>query len=60
MVCAANNISSAHTQPTDDPVNTNPCFLSLSPYISNCQYDGAGVAFNHIFGAPLANPRNNG
>ncbi len=55
-----NNVTSAHTQPTDDPVNTNPCWLSISPYISNCEYDGAGAALNHIFGGQALNPRNNG
>jgi len=55
-----NNVTSAHTQPTDDAINTNPCWLSISPYISNCEFDGAGEALNHIYGKPLANPRNNG
>lgn len=60
QVVFVNNVTSAHTQPTDDPVNTNPCWLSTTPYISDCSYDGAGAALNHIFGAPLPNPRNTG
>jgi len=55
-----NTTQSAHTQPTDEPVDTNPCWLSISPYISDCNYDGAGMALNHIFGAPLPNARNDG
>jgi hypothetical protein len=55
-----NAVPSAHTQPTDDPINSNPCWLSSSPFISDCNYDGAGAAFQQIFGADNLNPRNNG
>jgi len=51
-------IMSAHTQPTDDPKNTNPCFLSAPPYLSNCHYDGAGKALETIYGK--LKPRNDG
>lgn len=50
-------IVSAHTQPTTDQ-NTNACTVSSSPYISYCNYDGAGVALSHIYGN--LNPRNDG
>jgi len=55
-----NNVSSAHTQPTDDPINTDPCWISLSPYISDCNYDGAGAALNKILSPMSLKPRNNG
>ena len=51
------NIQSAHTQPTIDP-NMNKCSVSASPYISYCDYDGAGIALQHIYQS--LNPRNNG
>jgi len=54
----ANNIKAAHTQPTDDPINKNACTTSASPYISNCNYDGAGYALQQIYGNLTA--RNNG
>jgi hypothetical protein len=44
------NWTAAHTQPTDDPVNSNSCTESIPPYISYCQYDGAGMALNHLYG----------
>ncbi len=53
-----NNLTAAHTQPTDDSVNTNACTLSTSPYISYCAYDGSGQALNHIY--PGLSPRNDG
>jgi len=53
-----NDLVAAHTQPTDDSVNKNPCTLSATPYLSNCNYDGAGIAMNQMFGTLL--PRNNG
>jgi len=52
-----NNFKAAHTQPTDDPVNTNLCTISMSPYISDCQFDGSGNALQTIYGA--LKPRNN-
>lgn len=53
-----NKVIAAHTQPTDDPANTNACTASASPYLSNCNFDGAGKALNHIYGA--LNARNDG
>ena len=50
-------IDSAHTQPTTD-AQMNKCTVSKSPYISYCNYDGAGEAFKQIYGD--LNPRNNG
>jgi len=52
-----NTIGAAHTQPTID-TSTNPCSISTSPYISYCDYDGAGEALQTIFGK--LNPPNNG
>jgi len=49
----------AHTFPTDISTNINPCTLSMTPYISNCKYDGAGAALQQLFSNTLA-PRNNG
>ena len=54
-----NNIQAAHTQPTNYQVNTNPCSVSQSPYLSYCSYDGAGDALNQIFNNSL-NPLNTG
>ena len=58
-VASVFNLTAAHTQPTDDPTNKNPCTLSASPYLSDCNYDGAGEALNQIAGTPLQ-ARNNG
>ena len=33
-----------HTHPSDDRVNTNACSATQSPYISFCDFDGAGRA----------------
>jgi len=52
------NVSAAHTQPTDDPVNTEPCSVSQSPYISDCNYDGAGEALNWLALPATLKPRN--
>jgi len=51
-------MKAAHTFPTDESINLNPCTLSITPYISNCNYDGAGVALNHLYDNLM--PRNNG
>jgi len=51
-------MKAAHTFPTDQAINTNPCTLSMTPYISNCKYDGAGVALNQLYSG--LQPRNNG
>ncbi|KAH1555235.1 hypothetical protein LV164_007362 [Aspergillus fumigatus] len=49
----------AHTFPTDfDAAGDNSCSSSVSPYISNCQYDGAGAVLQWMYG-PL-NARNPG
>lgn len=46
----------AHTQPTDDP-KQGACSPAASPYISNCNYNGAFHALNHISSrAPLNEP----
>ena len=54
-----NTMSAVHTFPTDfDASGDNACNVSISPYISNCNFDGAGAALQWIHG-PL-NPRNDG
>eukprot|EP00756_Hemistasia_phaeocysticola_P024191 Hpha_TRINITY_DN15933_c4_g8::TRINITY_DN15933_c4_g8_i1::g.72981::m.72981 len=53
-----NDMSAAHTQPTDDPANKNSCTTSSPPYLSNCNYDGAGKALNTIYSG--LKPRNDG
>merc|ERR1711934_281398 len=52
-----NTVDAAHTQPTTNP-KMNSCTRSYSPYVSYCDYDGAGNTLKHIYG-DLA-PRNNG
>lgn len=48
----------AHTFPTDfDSTGNNSCGSALSPYISNCGYDGAKAVLAHIYGT--LNARNN-
>ncbi|HEX4596433.1 MAG TPA: PHB depolymerase family esterase [Burkholderiaceae bacterium] len=64
LVAAANvkydNTNSAvHTFPTDfNGSGDNACNISVSPYISNCSFDGAGAALQWIHGT--LNARNNG
>jgi len=54
-----NSNSAVHTFPTDfDGSGDKACSLSISPYISNCHFDGAGAALQWIHG-PL-NARNDG
>ena len=54
-----NTNSAVHTFPTDfDGSGDNACNLSISPYISNCHFDGAGVALQWIHGT--LNARNDG
>jgi len=48
----------AHTFPTDETTNINPCTISIKPFISNCKYDGAGIALNQLYSN--LNARNNG
>ncbi|HEY6909567.1 MAG TPA: PHB depolymerase family esterase, partial [Myxococcales bacterium] len=49
----------AHTFPTDfTATGDNSCSSAVSPYISNCGYDGAGAALRWMYGA--LNARNNG
>jgi hypothetical protein len=49
----------AHTFPTDlNGPGDNLCAQSVSPYISNCNYDGAGAALQWLYGS--LNPRNTG
>uniref|UniRef100_A0A7S4IR61 Fibronectin type-III domain-containing protein n=1 Tax=Vannella robusta TaxID=1487602 RepID=A0A7S4IR61_9EUKA len=52
-----NTVDAAHTQPTTNP-QMNSCTRSYSPYVSYCEYDGAGNALSQIYG--VLNPRNNG
>lgn len=48
-----------HTFPTDfDGSGDNSCTLSISPYISNCNYDGAGAVLQWMYGTLKA--RNTG
>ncbi|PKX93372.1 putative polyhydroxybutyrate depolymerase [Aspergillus novofumigatus IBT 16806] len=48
-----------HTFPTDfDASGDNSCSSSGSPYISNCQYDGAGAVLKWMYGT--LNARNTG
>ncbi|KAL8740926.1 MAG: hypothetical protein Q9190_006421 [Brigantiaea leucoxantha] len=49
----------SHTFPTDfDGAGDSTCGISLSPYISNCKYDGAGAVLKWLYGS--LNPRNAG
>ena len=49
----------AHTFPTDFAGSgDNSCSSAASPYISNCNYDGAGAVLNWLYGTLGA--RNNG
>ena len=48
----------SHTFPTDSQASTNnACSMSMSPFISNCNYDGAGEMLKWIYGN--LNPRGN-
>lgn len=50
--------STAHVFPTDfDSTGNNSCSSALSPYISNCGYDGAKAVLSKFYGT--LNPRNN-
>jgi poly(3-hydroxybutyrate) depolymerase len=50
--------NTAHVFPTDfNATGNNPCAVSLSPYISNCSYDGAKAVLSQFYGA--LQPRNN-
>ncbi|CAF4793955.1 unnamed protein product [Rotaria sp. Silwood1] len=54
-----NDLNAGHTFPTDfDSIGNNDCGSTSSPFISNCNFDGAGAILEHIYG-PLK-PRNNG
>lgn len=49
----------SHTFPTDfNGSGDNPCSVSSSPFISNCNYDGAGAVLKWMYGT--LNPRNMG
>ncbi|CAF2856723.1 unnamed protein product [Rotaria sp. Silwood2] len=53
------DLKSAHTFPTDfDSAGNNGCGSTSSPYISNCNFDGAGAILKHIYGS--LKPRNDG
>jgi len=41
-------ILAEHCLPTDDW--GYPCITLASPYINNCEYDFAGIAFEHLYG----------
>ena len=44
-----------HTFPTDfDGSGDNSCSESISPYISNCNYDGAGACLEWLYGTLTA------
>lgn len=49
-------IPSGHTQPTNDSSNNPNCGRTQSPYVSYCEYDGAGVALQHIYDNQLSTP----
>ena len=50
--------NTAHVFPTDFSASgNNPCAVSLTPYISNCNYDGATAVLTQFYGTLL--PRNN-
>lgn len=52
-------IGAVHTFPTDfNSGGDNSCGFSTSPYISDCNYDGAGAALGWIYGS--LNARNTG
>lgn len=54
-----NTNSAVHTFPTDfDSSGNNACNVSISPYISNCHFDGAGAALQWFYGTLAA--RNDG
>ena len=57
LIYFEDTLKAAHTQPT---INTkmNQCTRSYSPYVSYCNYDGAGLALQQIYGT--LNPRNDG
>jgi len=50
------NLMAAHTYPTLNYGNL--CTLSYTPYISNCNYDGAGIGLQTIYGTlkPAVSP----
>jgi len=50
------DLVAAHTQPTDDPTLLS-CTLAMTPYISNCNYDGAFNALNVISSKAPLNPK---
>jgi poly(3-hydroxybutyrate) depolymerase len=53
-----NSSGAAHTFPTDfDSTGNNSCSSAVSPYISNCSYDGAKALFTKLYGT--LNARNN-
>uniref|UniRef100_A0A6B2L9U9 Polyhydroxybutyrate depolymerase n=1 Tax=Arcella intermedia TaxID=1963864 RepID=A0A6B2L9U9_9EUKA len=48
------DFSAAHTMPTLNYGNL--CTVSSAPFISKCNYDGAGEALQHLYGGSLADP----
>jgi len=51
-----NSIVASHTMPTDLDRNKNACTLLKSPFIANCNYDGAGEMFKKILPNQEKNP----
>ncbi|KAH9405782.1 hypothetical protein TYRP_014078 [Tyrophagus putrescentiae] len=50
------DLHSGHTFPTDfSSAGDNACSSSSSPFISNCEFDGAGAILRHIYGNSLTN-----
>lgn len=58
QVALVQSSNAAHVFPTDfSATGDNPCGVSLSPYISNCGYDGAKAVLTKFYGTLAA--RNN-
>jgi len=59
----ANNIKTDFTTPSEHCIPTdnygNACGFKGSPYISNCNHDGAGLTLKHIYGdlSPRGEPK---
>eukprot|EP00356_Strombidium_inclinatum_P002375 CAMPEP_0170481066 /NCGR_PEP_ID=MMETSP0208-20121228/1652_1 /TAXON_ID=197538 /ORGANISM="Strombidium inclinatum, Strain S3" /LENGTH=99 /DNA_ID=CAMNT_0010753703 /DNA_START=276 /DNA_END=575 /DNA_ORIENTATION=- len=47
------SIDANHAVPTDLKRVTHPCAFHGSPYINNCDYDGAGEMFKKILVDPV-------
>jgi hypothetical protein len=49
-----NDMPAGHAMITDED-SANPCAVSQSPFINDCDYDSAGALLKHIYG-PLKDP----